>query len=236
MILPFSGSYPVTQRFGENPAAYAQFGMKGHNGIDYGLTTGTPVLAATDGVAQVLSDPPGFGTYVEITGAQYKTVYAHLKSASVTSGQSVRAGQQIGLSNNTGNSSGPHLHFGAKPINPDKTNGYFGAIDPAPLFNQGATTMPSSQDKTDDLAVRLAYNLAFLRQPSEAEIRARSGKQTQEQLDRELLESGERDQIEADRAYGIRARSEDWAGQIERLKKQVADKGTALAPGTYVVK
>src|SRR5207342_336660 len=101
----------------------------------------------------------------------------------------------------------------------DNNNGYFGAIDPQPILNAGGD-MPSSQDKTDDLAVRLAYNLAFLRQPSEDEIRARSGKQTQAELDRELLESAEHKQIQADRILGLRAKSEDWEGQIAKLKEQ----------------
>jgi hypothetical protein len=135
--LPFNGSYPVTQPFGVNPANYAQFGMKGHNGIDYGLPTGTPVVATIAGVAHVLSDPLGFGNYVTVTNGQYKTIYAHLKNALVLNGQQVVTGQAIGISNNTGNSSGPHLHFGVKPVNPDNNNGYFGAIDPQPLLNQG---------------------------------------------------------------------------------------------------
>lgn len=136
--LPFNGSYALTQPFGANPAAYAQFGMKGHNGHDYGLPTGTPVLAATDGVALVLSDPGGFGLYIQVNGVEYKTVYAHLSRYSITNGQRVKAGQVIGYSGNTGNSSGPHLHFGVKPLNPDLKNGYYGAVDPAPLINGGS--------------------------------------------------------------------------------------------------
>jgi murein DD-endopeptidase MepM/ murein hydrolase activator NlpD len=62
MRLPFNGNFPITQPFGVNPAAYAKFGMKGHNGIDYGLPSGTPVVAAISGTARVLSDPYGFGT------------------------------------------------------------------------------------------------------------------------------------------------------------------------------
>jgi hypothetical protein len=118
--------------------------MIGHNGIDYGLPTGTPVVAATAGVAYVLSDPPGFGNYVQITGKDYKTIYAHLQKATVSNGAPVQEGQQIGVSNNTGNSSGPHLHFGVKPIvGLNNNNGFFGAIDPQPLLNQGTTTMPA---------------------------------------------------------------------------------------------
>lgn len=143
MRLPFNGNFRVTQLFGVNPQDYAQFGMKGHNGIDYGLPTGTPVVAATAGTAYVLSDPPGFGDYVQVVGKDYKTIYAHLQKATISNGQQVVEGQQIGVSDNTGNSSGPHLHFGVKPIvGLNNNNGFFGAIDPQPILNQGTTTMP----------------------------------------------------------------------------------------------
>lgn len=135
MQKPFKGTYPITQKFGENPQDYAQFGMKGHNGIDYGMPTGTTVIAATSGIAYVKSDPPGFGVYIEVVGAQYKTVYAHLQRAAIANGHKVSQGEAIGYSNNTGNSSGPHLHFGVKPIAQDNNNGYFGAIDPQPILN-----------------------------------------------------------------------------------------------------
>jgi hypothetical protein len=155
MRLPFNGSYPITQRFGVNPAAYAQFGMKGHNGIDYALPTGTPVVAAISGTVQVLSDPPGFGNYVTVTNGQYKTIYAHLQRATVNSGQQVTAGQQIGISDNTGNSTGPHLHFGVKPINVDNNNGFFGAIDPQPILNQGESDMATKEQLIE------LYKLSF---------------------------------------------------------------------------
>jgi hypothetical protein len=142
MRKPFNGDYTITQPFGVNPADYARFGMNGHNGIDYGLPSGTLVIAAISGTAQVLSDPPGFGNYVTVTNGQYKTIYAHLDHATVTNGQQVTEGQQIGVSNNTGNSSGPHLHFGVKPVNGlNNNNGFFGAIDPQPILNQGTPTM-----------------------------------------------------------------------------------------------
>jgi murein DD-endopeptidase MepM/ murein hydrolase activator NlpD len=147
MRLPFVGSFPVTQPFGVNPADYAQFGMKGHNGIDYGLPTGTPVVAAINGIAYVLSDPPGFGNYVQVIGTEYKTLYAHLKNATISNGQHVVEGQQIGVSDNTGNSSGPHLHFGVKPIiGLNNNNGFFGAIDPQPILNQGDQTVATTEE------------------------------------------------------------------------------------------
>lgn len=143
MRLPFNGEYRVTQRFGENPAYYKKFGLKGHNGIDYALPLNTPVLAAEDGTATIHQDPE-LGNFVMVMG-QHKTLYCHLTRATIANGQKVKAGEQVGLSGNTGNSTGPHLHFGVKPIPQDNNNGFGGAIDPEPLigddmakdFNEG---------------------------------------------------------------------------------------------------
>lgn len=140
MRYPFNGTFPITQLFGVNQADYAKFGMKGHNGIDFGLPSGTPVVAAESGTVAVLEDPPGFGHYIQLTG-YYRTIYAHLDHAIVPNGTQVSEGQQIAVSDNSGNSTGPHLHFGVKPLNPDNNNGFFGAIDPQLLLNQGGQVM-----------------------------------------------------------------------------------------------
>lgn len=102
--------------------------LDGHNGYDWPMPVGTPVLAAAD--AQVLfaggeapwSCPLLRGAtvsalYVHLrhtapTGELFATLYVHLSRIDVQTGDSVRAGQQIGLSGNTGCSTGPHLHFG----------------------------------------------------------------------------------------------------------------------------
>ena len=108
MRIPFDGEFPITQRFGEkitNPA--------GHTGIDYALYTGTPVLAAMDGkISRVVSLVSGYGTHIIIDhGNGLQTVYAHLSRINVSFGDFVREGQIIGRSGNSGNSTGPHLHF-----------------------------------------------------------------------------------------------------------------------------
>lgn len=174
MRLPFNGSYPITQIFGANhDYYYKNFGMQGHNGIDYGLPTGTPVLAATDGIVHTLQDDPGFGHYIELIGSSYKTIYAHLQSFSVTNNTAVKAGQQIGISNNSGNSSGPHLHFGVKPIPQDNNNGYFGAIDPQPILNQGE--QPVKEIATAD-QVKSVIVEALERPGTDAEVKGLTGK------------------------------------------------------------
>lgn len=135
MNKPFKSNFVLTQGFGENPASYAQFGLKGHNGLDFGCPTGTEIVATHSGKAiEVTNDPGGYGNYIKIENDQEGSLYAHLKSFKVAVGDSISVGQVIGLSNNTGNSTGPHLHFGYYKKPRDRTNGYAGYIDPIPFF------------------------------------------------------------------------------------------------------
>ena len=88
---------------------------KFHGAIDYGVSSGTPVYAAADGVVLTTkSITTSYGTYVVIQHANgLQTWYAHGTPGSicVSPGQSVAQGQMIMKSGNSGNSSGPHLHF-----------------------------------------------------------------------------------------------------------------------------
>ncbi|TVR30747.1 MAG: M23 family metallopeptidase [Spirochaetaceae bacterium] len=84
-----------------------------HNGIDLAAAVGTPVRAAMAGrVVHVENQPGNYGRFVIIRhDGGYQTLYAHLDSYSVQTGQQVNQGQQIGQMGNTGRSTGPHLHF-----------------------------------------------------------------------------------------------------------------------------
>jgi murein DD-endopeptidase MepM/ murein hydrolase activator NlpD len=95
----------------------------GHNGLDFGIVVGTPVEATMDG--KVISagwNNQGYGNLVIVENGSYRTYYAHLSSIPVSVGDSVTAGTTIGLSGNTGNSTGPHLHYEIRkdnvPIDP----------------------------------------------------------------------------------------------------------------------
>ncbi|QGH76368.1 tape measure protein [Streptomyces phage Daubenski] len=97
---------------------------------DFGVPVGTPIVAAMNGNVTTSKDLKGsgnggyrsYGRYITIGNGMDSTLYAHLSRRSVSAGQSVRAGQLIGYSGNTGNSTGPHLHFetwrGGKDIPP----------------------------------------------------------------------------------------------------------------------
>lgn len=105
---------PVTSEFGRRNLSYAP-ASKNHRGTDIGAPTGTPVVAAGNGVVGRTGPMGGYGNVVMVThsinGKIYTTLYAHLSSTAVSAGQQVSKGQTIGRVGTTGNSTGPHLHF-----------------------------------------------------------------------------------------------------------------------------
>jgi len=95
----------------------------GHNGLDFGIPVGTEVKSTMDGnVIYAGWNNQGYGNLVIVENGDYKTYYAHLSSIPVAVGDSITAGATIGLSGNTGNSTGPHLHYEIRrnntPIDP----------------------------------------------------------------------------------------------------------------------
>lgn len=122
----------VSQLFGEHPEWYAKYGQAGHAGLDYAVPLFTPVLATHAGVITLGNDPPGYGLYVRVAGPQYTTLYAHLSSTVLLAGARVKAGDVLGLSGSTGNSTGAHLHLGLR-VNGMRNPAYSNYIDPAPF-------------------------------------------------------------------------------------------------------
>jgi murein DD-endopeptidase MepM/ murein hydrolase activator NlpD len=106
----------------------AYFGQAGvnwmalHTGIDFPVQVGTPVMAATDGTVRTQWNP-SYGNMAIVTAPDgTETWYCHLSSTRIRSGK-VKAGTVIAYSGNTGNTTGPHLHFevrphGGSPIDP----------------------------------------------------------------------------------------------------------------------
>lgn len=118
--------YPVanvnmTQSFGNTPFASKNpqvYNGSGHNGIDLAVKVGTPLMAAAAGTVLGTGDTDracsgaSYGKWVLIKHPNgLTTLYAHLSVIQVSAGQAVAAGEKIGLSGNTGYSTGPHLHF-----------------------------------------------------------------------------------------------------------------------------
>jgi hypothetical protein len=126
----------ITQKFGENPADYARFHLKGHNGVDFGVPLNTPIYSACNGVVLTVSDDvQGYGQYIKVSTGAYDVIYAHLSCILVKVGEKLATGQVIARSGSTGNSTGPHLHFEIRQLGLEG-NGYFGAVDPLPLLSQ----------------------------------------------------------------------------------------------------
>ncbi len=83
-----------------------------HAGVDIAAPIGTPIYAAKGGVVSYAGVMGGYGNIIVVDhGNGMTTRYAHQNQLGASVGQTVRAGQQIGQVGNTGNSTGPHLHF-----------------------------------------------------------------------------------------------------------------------------
>ena len=128
-------TFRVSQEFGERPDVYKQFGMKGHNGIDFACAIGTPLYSPFEGVCSVKHQGTGaYGLSIRIKNDKYEVIFAHLSEANIKPGQVVLPGTKIGKSGNSGFSTGPHLHFGIREyLNGSVdhySNGYYGWRDP----------------------------------------------------------------------------------------------------------
>ena len=82
-----------------------------HQGIDIGVVTGTTIVAAVEGTVSLVSDEGSYGIHVKIVNKDVTTIYAHCSKILVKEGDTIKKGQKIALSGNTGNTTGPHLHF-----------------------------------------------------------------------------------------------------------------------------
>lgn len=113
---------PITSPFGYR--VHPIFGTQiFHSGMDIGVDTGTPVLAADSGVVVDACWISGYGYTVIIDhGNGLSTLYAHNSELAVSAGQTVSQGQVVAYSGSTGYSTGPHLHFEVRvngtPVDP----------------------------------------------------------------------------------------------------------------------
>lgn len=131
----------ITQHYGENPEIYSKYSiggvkLKGHEGVDYRAENGTQVVACDGGFCQEALDQgkTGYGQYIKLVHEWGESIYAHLQEFKIKQSNQVKKGQVIALSDNTGNSTGPHLHFGIR-INPyNRGDGWGGYSDPEPYL------------------------------------------------------------------------------------------------------
>ncbi|MGW6897908.1 M23 family metallopeptidase [Streptomyces sp. NBC_01727] len=130
--------YQLSASFGNDGSRWAHK----HSGQDFAVPIGTKVEAAHGGVVVKAGpngggDGPAYGNAIVIKhdNGMYSQ-YAHLSRIDVHIGQSVEKGQQIALSGNTGNSSGPHLHFEIRT-----TANYGSAVNPVAFLNKQGVTV-----------------------------------------------------------------------------------------------
>jgi murein DD-endopeptidase MepM/ murein hydrolase activator NlpD len=153
LMAPAQGT--ITAHFGQKGPLW---GAAGHHGIDYGVSAGSPVVAAAAGTVSY-NDSSALGQVIRVTHAGgFSTQYAHLSRKSAPSGATVAQGELIGYSGNTGTqTSGAHLHFelwqGGARVNPAPYLGIgfsssalqastWGATADS-LFNSGSAPAPS---------------------------------------------------------------------------------------------
>ncbi|MFJ6076093.1 peptidoglycan DD-metalloendopeptidase family protein [Streptomyces sp. NPDC093065] len=121
-------TYELSASFGSGGSRWANR----HTGQDFAVPVGTPVRSAGAGRVLKVSCGGAFGIQVVIQHAGgYYTQYAHLAAVAVDQGDRVEAGQWIGQSGTTGNSTGPHLHFEVR-VTPETGS----ALDPVPWLSQ----------------------------------------------------------------------------------------------------
>lgn len=117
VVWPYDHAVPSNGGFGPRSAPCSGCSTF-HDGMDFGGGNGTPIQSIADGVVITANnDGGGYGSYVEIQhtidGRTITSLYAHMQygSLGLSVGQSVTAGQFVGLTGTTGQSTGPHLHL-----------------------------------------------------------------------------------------------------------------------------
>lgn len=136
-----------------------------HTGIDLAMPEGTTLRSLVDGtVEQIFNDPDGIGKGVKIVADNGKEfIYGHMSDIDVKVGEKISVREIIGESGNTGNSTGPHLHFGVKD------NGEF--IDPT-VYNYrlqritGDIKEPGFFDIEEKISIAIDDKMMMLRENS----------------------------------------------------------------------
>jgi murein DD-endopeptidase MepM/ murein hydrolase activator NlpD len=120
LILPLSG-YTVTSRYG--PRTATEIVSANHAGIDIAANEGTVFIASMEGTVITASSGATYGNHILIKNGDVITLYAHCKTLYVNEGDTIVQGQKLGEVGQTGNATGPHLHFeirkDGRTVNPE---------------------------------------------------------------------------------------------------------------------
>lgn len=117
LIKPLEGQ--ITSRFGLRENVNPKY----HTGIDIAENQGTVIVAAMEGTVELVSGEGNYGNHFKITNGEISTLYAHCKTIYIKEGETIKQGQQVAEVGETGNATGPHLHFeilrNGELVNPD---------------------------------------------------------------------------------------------------------------------
>ncbi|MEM6400536.1 MAG: M23 family metallopeptidase [Cyanobacteria bacterium P01_D01_bin.116] len=143
LVFPLSVPSAISSVFGwrQHPLTGNQ---RFHSGIDIAAASGTPVLAAYSGQVEISDWVSGYGLTVVLNhNSAQQTLYGHMSETFVSPGQWVERGTVIGRVGNTGNSTGPHLHFETRQLTP---NGWV-ATNPGAQLQHGLNELLKSIQK-----------------------------------------------------------------------------------------
>ncbi len=130
--------WPVPPRFRKITALINSY--RGHSGVDISIPVNQPIFSVMSGrVVHVSHHPRGYGNFVVISNGNYNITLAHLSAVNVRVGDMVTHGDVIGLSGNTGMSTGPHLHMEIRRREPD---GKIVTVDPLRFLAPGIKKNP----------------------------------------------------------------------------------------------
>jgi murein DD-endopeptidase MepM/ murein hydrolase activator NlpD len=177
-----------------------------HTGVDFAVPPGTPVLAVADGKVENANWGRSYGKQIVQKVAGGWVIYAHLNKLLVKPGDSVKEGQKIGESGNTGNSTGPHLHFEMR------NNIRWSAgkdLDPSAILTGSAPKVeePKAEEPKEDKPKRVNYKKkieALKEERANADTKAEK-----KALRKEILE-----------AKILRAKKQGWDDEVIVLEER----------------
>lgn len=101
----------LTYKYGNDPNYYRETGVKWHSGLDFNYIN-EKLPSTINGTAKVMPfNGSGYGNWVKIIKGAMEVIYAHLSKHTLKDGEKVKIGDTVGISGNTGFSTGPHLHY-----------------------------------------------------------------------------------------------------------------------------
>jgi murein DD-endopeptidase MepM/ murein hydrolase activator NlpD len=157
-----TGSKVITCDGNNPPEGYRSlYGPKGHTGIDIAAYHGQPVYCAQDGTIYMIDTQPKSGLDVRVestvNGRRFRHIYEHLLGYRPREGDTIKCGDLVGWADNTGYSSGDHLHFQVEEF----INGKWVPIDPLSVMEDVfALEFAGLWRQVQDLIARVAEFIA----------------------------------------------------------------------------